>query len=123
MVNGYSVKIFGNSYLLAVIMPMSDIPDFCEFKRVVSRHEQLLGKDGWDSPLDTKAKQMRRDSNESSTYFTYYLDENVGSGATYSFRTNRQGVYSPWRELRSMERVVLPAPKGVRATVKHGHSQ
>ena len=74
MTHGYSVKVFGSSYLLAVMMPDDGVPAYCEFKRIVARQEQILGKDGWESPLDTKAIGIRRDQNESSIYFTYYLD-------------------------------------------------
>jgi len=122
MVHGYAAKVFGKSYLLAVFMPSDGVPDYCEFKRTIGAHEQLLGKDGWESPMDTRPRPIRRDPNESSTYFTYYMDENAGDGAEYMFRVKMDGVLSPWRSLETVAKAVLPAPVNVRARVKHGHN-
>jgi len=122
MAHGFSVKIFGRSYLLAVLMP-EDVPDYCEFRREIAGQEQILGEDGWDTVKRTKAKKVFRDPHGSSIYFTYFLDENAGPGAKYSFRTRKDGVFSPWRTLENARRSILPAPRNVRAQVKHGNSK
>jgi hypothetical protein len=114
MITGYSIKIFGGSYLLAVLLPETDTPDICEFKRIIDGKEELLGENGWATPTKTGAKKIRRDINNSPKYFCYYLDENVSKEATYFFRFCRAGSYSPWRTLEDVNRVILPAPKNLR---------
>jgi len=121
MTHGYSVKVFGSSHLLAVMMPEDGIPAFCEFKRIVARQEQILGKDGWESPMDTKPIGIRRDQNESSIYFTYYIDENAGEKVEYFFRLKMNGIYYPWRTMDALGDAVLPAPKNLRALRRHGN--
>ena len=123
MPHGYSVQVLGNSYLITVVMPLDGMPSFCEFKRIVAKNEEVLGKDGWDSPLNTEPSRMMRDQHESSVYFTYFLDECAGENVRYYFRWKMHGIYSPWREVDALGQAILPAPKNLKALRKHGHNK
>ena len=118
---GYAIQIFGGSYLLAVFLPENDTPDYCEFRRIHKTKETHLSEDGWIPATEGPAKKIIRDPNRSPKYFCYYIDENVGKDARYMFRFRRSGVYSPWRELDHLNKVILPAPKMIKAVRSHGN--
>jgi hypothetical protein len=123
MAQGYAIRVFGSSYLLAILMPEDGIPSYCELKRLIGKNEELLGDNGWESPFNTKAKRIMRDQNKSTIYFTYFIDENAGDKVQYSFRFKMNGVYQPWRQFDSLGPAILPAPKNIRALYKHGNSE
>lgn len=120
---GFSIQVFGSSYLLTVLMPEGDLPEYCEFRRMIGENEQLLGKNGWGSPKITAARKMFKDQNNSTRYYTYFIDENVGSGAKYQVRFVTNSGHGAWKSLEDMRKVVLPAPKNVRAIKRYADSK
>jgi hypothetical protein len=119
MNHGWSIRILGNNYLLAVLKPEQEY-DSVEFKRYVNNKEQLLCDEGWLPSTDGLPRQIPKDTQGSKLFFAYYMDENVDGDARYCMRLKNGSAYTTWTGLDPSCGPVLPAPTNIRIKVNRG---